>query len=96
MPFMKRQKLAVTPVGVVPNDTQVISDPFTGECQTVEIDAYQKLPDASLGDLKTLLKAKVDLQEVNTKVLGVGGSITLPAFEQAETEIVEKKVENEE
>lgn len=94
MPFRKIQSRPVEILGKVETVIEDIADVFTGECQSVPVDQYKALPDASLGDLKTLLQAKVDLKEVNTKVFGIGSSVELP-IAQASEKLVENKVEKD-
>lgn len=91
MPFRKRQELTqMCSARMLEPHAEI--DPDTGRGLFHLFDPHEaKLPDAAMFDLENLLKAKVNLKQVNTKV--VAGDV----FGLADTlnNITEEQVNNE-
>lgn len=68
MPFRKQRVIRSAAPAAVASEVEFITDPFDGTVVENKVDPYEKLPEAV--DLKTLLKAKVNLTEVPTVVSG--------------------------
>lgn len=90
MPFRCRQKMTIYPAGSIEFES-LVPNPDTCICEVRSMPQQRKLPDVDMTDLAASLKAGVNLQQVNCKL--VNGNSAVQSLNAALSK-ASKKVSN--
>lgn len=85
MPLREFQKLEFFSTGDIVYQVEEVN-PETGYSRTVDVSQCRKLPDSSMTDLAKMIKAGVNLQQVNCEVIDPVGTIHLSSGKEEKKE----------